>query len=237
MGTVFKRKVNRNGKLVELERYYIEYRGLDGRRKREAAYADRQASVQKLAQREREVARCEVGLADPYAEHRKTPIAQHLADYETHLRAKGAGGKHIRDVVARLQRTFAFLKVRTVGRLRGDAVERFLLHLIGEDGLSKSTRNQYLTDLRAFLRWGVRAERWPQDTLQHVRPLRGQDDVRRRRRAFTEAELKSLFEAAERRPVAELLKRAPKASEATIRKIRHAGRGRAVSYRLMAYSG
>ena len=237
MGSLFRRKKTLPDGRTELaDKYTIVYEDSEGRRRHENAYSDKAASKQLLAQREREAARQEVGLTDPYAEHRKRSLTEHVQEYESHLRAKGATAKHIRDVVSRLKRTFEGMGVARFDSLRNEATERFLLALGESEGLSKRTRNQYLTDLRAFVGWGIKTRRWPTNPLASVKPLKGEDDVRRRRRAFSEDELQRLFLATETRPVLDVLKR-KKVTDKARRKAELEGRERALCYRLMAYAG
>ena len=229
MGTVYKRKGSKKWK--------VAYRDAEGRRRYETGYTDKAATQQLLAKREREAAQGEVGLVDPYAEHRKKPITEHIDAYEAHLRAKGAGKKHIRDVRARLKRTFKGMSCSRYGKLSAKRAEEFLLNLVEVGNASKKTRNQYLTDLRAFTKWGVRARRWGTDPLEHVKPLKGDDDIRRRRRPLTEQELGKLLQAAEVRPVKEYRDKHPNASPEPLRQKLREGQDRALLYRTMAYVG
>src|SRR5947209_4415566 len=36
------------------------------------------------------------GISDPFEEHRKRPLVEHLTDFETDLQAKGAMAKHVK---------------------------------------------------------------------------------------------------------------------------------------------
>ena len=238
MGTVFKRTRRLpNGEIEVAEKHTIVYVDASGRRRYEAAYTDKRSSEQLLAQREREAARLEVGLSDPYAAHRKRPLAEHIAEYAEHLRAKGGGAKHVRNVKGNLESAFSFMGATKIGQIKPGGVERFMLHLGESAGFSKKTVNDYLANLRAFLKWGVRTQRWPNNPIESVRSLKGEDDIRRRRRAFSEEELGRLFEAAETRPVLELVKRRKPVSDEARRRAGVEGRERALAYRLMAYQG
>src|SRR5260370_13255959 len=44
------------------------------------------------------------GLSDPFEQHRKRPLLEHVADFEAYLKAKGNGAKHARDAAARVRR-------------------------------------------------------------------------------------------------------------------------------------
>ena len=237
MGCLYRRKTKRNGEITESKRWYVRYRDCAGQLRYKAAYTDKTASLQLLARLEREAARQLVGLADPYAESKKKLISDHVEAYETHLQSKGAGAKHVSDVVSRLTKLFAAISVAKIADLTADGAEAFLLSLVRDQGISKSTRNQYLTDLRAFVRWGVRTKRWQDNLVESLRPLRGDDDIRRRRRPLSEEELGRLLDAAERRPAAQYLKTHPAASPERIGQLKIAGRKRSLLYRVMAYTG
>ncbi|NQT93601.1 MAG: hypothetical protein HQ559_12650, partial [Lentisphaerae bacterium] len=157
MGSVYKKKIVKNGKEQLSEKWHICYFDANGRRRYKTAYRDKQASEQLLALKEREVARGEVGLVDPYAAHRKMPISRHVDDYEKHLRTKGACDKHVRGVEAGLRRAFKSMNISVIGNLTAERAERFLLRLIEENGISKRTRNHRLAQMRSFVRWGIQA--------------------------------------------------------------------------------
>src|SRR4051794_23725485 len=67
-------------------KWYAQFVDADGKRRRIPLFVDKGASLQRLAELEREAARGRAGLVDPYARHRETPLAEHVAAYEAHLR-------------------------------------------------------------------------------------------------------------------------------------------------------
>ena len=237
MGTLYHRKFRKDGKSYTSDKWYLAYFDADGRRRYEAGYTDKEATRQLLAKREREAARQEVGLHDPYKEHRRTLLTKHVEEYRDYLRAKGSGRKHRGAVKSRLDRAFQAMGISVISGLSAERAERYLLQLVETGGVSKKTRNQYLTDLRAFARWGVRSGRWPVNPLEYVKPLKGEDDVRRRRRALTQAELRDLLEAAERRPVEKYKADHPKAAAKRLAELAEKGQERALLYRVMAFTG
>lgn len=68
--------------------------------------ADRQAAERMLRKLEADAALAGVGLADPFAGHKKTPLADHLSDFAAHLRAKGSTSEHVAQTIARVMALF-----------------------------------------------------------------------------------------------------------------------------------
>ena len=67
---------------------------------------DKQTAERMLRKREADQGLAEVGLTDPFAEHRRRPLADHLADFAAHLRAKGDTEEHVRLTAARVTAMF-----------------------------------------------------------------------------------------------------------------------------------
>jgi len=61
---------------------------------------------------------------------------------------------------------------------------------------SPRTLNHYLTSLKSFLNWLVRHEKHERNQLGFVQTLDASDDIRRKRRAFTDAEIVRFINAA-----------------------------------------
>src|SRR5262249_59061205 len=80
-----------------------KYRAGDGTPKKVPLCADKTASKQMLAKLVTDAKLTAVGMGDPFEEHRKRPLAEHLEDYRRHLEAKGNTGKHVRLTVHRAQ--------------------------------------------------------------------------------------------------------------------------------------
>ena len=76
-----------------------------------------------LADLVRKAERAEIGITDPYEEHRRRPLAEHLADWQAALLAGGATPKHVRQTVACGRRVvegcgFAFLADFSASRVQ-----------------------------------------------------------------------------------------------------------------------
>jgi hypothetical protein len=68
--------------------------------------SDKSVAKVMLADLVRGAEKGEAGMVDPYEEHNKRPLLEHLADFETELRARGNGPTHVHDVIARLRALF-----------------------------------------------------------------------------------------------------------------------------------
>ena len=86
--------------------------------------ADKGAAKSMLAKRLTDSALGTVGLGDPFAAHKRTPLSQHLADYKAHLAAKGDTAGHVDLTADRIGAAFAGCGFRTfadvdAGRVAG----------------------------------------------------------------------------------------------------------------------
>jgi integrase len=183
-------------------KWYGQYVDADGKRRRVPLCSDKVAALQLLAELERTAERQKVGVIDRFAEHRKASVEQHVTDYETHLRNKGASAKHLKETMRRLRAVLSYGAVRTLGDLRPEVVEQFLAGL-GDEGTSARTRNTYLSSVKAFSRWCVRSRRLGEDPLTCLQGASG--DAVRQRRSLTEPELAKLLQVARERPLVEVM--------------------------------
>jgi integrase len=90
----------------QLSKWYVEYRDADGRPHKVPGYTDKKATEQLAARLERDAARQQEGLVDPYAEHRKRPLAEHLADYKKDLESQDNSPVYVSMAVSRLESLF-----------------------------------------------------------------------------------------------------------------------------------
>jgi integrase len=186
---------------VRARKWYGQYVDLEGRRRRTPLCTDKAAARQMLAQIEREVALGKAGVVDPYREHRKAPIRDHVAAYESHMRNKGACRPYVKEHVRRLRLMLEHGKVRTLGELTADVVESYLTVLTGR-GVGTTARNNYLHSAKAFLGWCVDTWRTGENPLTPVKRVKS--ELRRHRRALTEDELVRLLRTARERPLVEV---------------------------------
>src|SRR5262245_14534154 len=89
--------------LLESKKWYVKYKDADGKEQKVPGSTDRGATEQKAADLERRAARRATGLVDPYEDHRKRPLAEHLADFRAALKAKGNTPEYVALVLGRLE--------------------------------------------------------------------------------------------------------------------------------------
>ncbi len=170
----------------------------------------------------RRVERQKVGLIEPTDEHRRKPIAQHVADYEKHLKAKANAPRYIDLAIGRLKALLAGCKFKSIGQITPSGVANWLRSRREANAFGKATSNDYLVAAKAFCNWLVRERRFGHNPLAHLQRLNTETDVRRKRRVLTPEELELLIAAAEK---------------SKGRLGRMGGADRAIVYRLAALTG
>lgn len=65
--------------------------------------ADKTVAQLKLAELVKRAGRERLGLFDPAEDHARRPLADHLNDYEAHLRQRGNSPEHVRGTVAQIR--------------------------------------------------------------------------------------------------------------------------------------
>jgi integrase len=90
---------------------------------------DKQAAQRMLRKLETDAAMSDVGLADPFAAHRRRPLADHLTDYAAHLAQKGDTADHVRQTAARVRALFDGCGFRLIGDVNAARAGEWLLAL------------------------------------------------------------------------------------------------------------
>ncbi len=70
-----------------------------------------------------------VGITDPYADHRRRPLAEHVDDFGRYLSGKGDTPRHVREIVARCKAVLAGIDADAFEDLQPSAVVEFLASL------------------------------------------------------------------------------------------------------------
>jgi integrase len=94
-------------RVEESRKYYGLVPQPDGRRKAVPLCPDLGRSKQLLNKLLADAAMRHHGMGDPYAEHRKRPLADHLADFRRELEARGNAPRYVSAVVSRLEALLA----------------------------------------------------------------------------------------------------------------------------------
>ena len=176
-------------------KWYVEYRDGQGIRRRVPGYTDKQATQQLASDLEKRAAREQSGLVDRFSEHRKRPLAEHLADWRTALVAKGGTKKHADMSASRAQRVLSDCRFIFVPDLSASRVQTCLADYRSE-GLSITSSNHHLQAIKAFCRWMVLDGRAAESPLSCLGLLNARTDRRHDRRALSNGELVTLLDTA-----------------------------------------
>jgi integrase len=201
--------------------WYIGWTGADGTRHRKRIGRDKRAAEAALAAEQDRVARARAGVADPAAGDAARPLAALAAEYHAALEARGRDDEYRRAVRRHLAAALPACGWHLWPDVRPHALEVYLGGLRA-GGRSPATVNGHLRTVRGFVGW-VADRLGAADPLRKVRPLNAEVDRRRSRVLLTDAEFGALLKAAEA---------APRRARALV-----TGPGRAVLYRVAAYSG
>ncbi len=202
MASVFKQKytvAGNNGKRIckQSKYWYIDYKTADGTRKRVKGFKDKQATVQLAAKLEKEAELGKAGIFDKYAEQRKRPLKEHLADFKASLEKKGNTVSYVIQTISRIEKAFKQCKFIFWNDITADEVENFLSDL-RDNGASDQTSNYYLQSLKAFCKWMVKRKRAGESPLT---PLDNRTITNKgKRRALSSDEVRKLLEAKESEP-------------------------------------
>ena len=179
----------------ESKRWYIKYRDANGIERRVPGHRDKEATRQMAARLEREAARRQEGLTDPFAQHAKTSLTEHLNDFERHLEAKENTPRYIKLKVGRVRDALTNVPLVLASDIASGPIERWLAQK-RQDGLSARTVNFYLSAIKSFTKWMLRDERIARDSLAHMTSkLPVATDVRRKRRSLSSKEFGRLIQA------------------------------------------
>ena len=141
---------------------------------------------------------------DAIARHHTATLTTQFADYEAHLRAKGATAKWIGEVRRRLETVASECGFSRLADLQTHKVERWLnAQAEADDGPGARTRNAYRSALIAFGSWCVKADRLASNPFARLPRANEAADRRRQRRAMTTDELTLLLRVARWRPLAD----------------------------------
>jgi integrase len=191
--------------LIESPVYIAKYRDGHGVvREVSTKCRDEQAARRVLADLERkaELIRSGVITADEadVARHNAVPLAKHVEAYGEHLRLKQVAAMYHYNTLRHLNIVAADCGFSTLSDLRRGPFERWLLGKAKAD-MAPRTRNGYREALVGFCNWCVQTRRLTHNPFAAVPKANEKIDLRRKRRALTEAELTKLLRVAQSRPV------------------------------------
>jgi integrase len=205
MASIFKR-TDRNG--VASKNYSIRYKDEHGKWRTVAGYSDRQATLTKMRELERET-ECRIrGLVDPYEAPRQQTLAQHVDAFRRHLISQGDCSDHIDRTTARVEAIIAGCRFTRINDLTAhdadDKVSRYLKSRreAKENKLSAATSNHYLTAIKGFCNWATAGGRMPASSISRIKKTSTEDDDSRKRRAASDAQFQKIIKVARKGAVA-----------------------------------
>ena len=207
-----------------------------------SGYSDKRATEQRAAEEQAAIDRGEVGLVDPFAEHRRRPLADHVEAYKAALEGRNRTSKHVRMTSARLLAALAAMKATSLDHLNLGSAEVALGDLMNtpnEKGkkLSPRTRDHYAASLREFGSWLVDANRLPANPFAKLGRVATDADVRVTRQALTGEQVLQLAAAAATRPVQEYKRTHPAATTDELEVLAKQGCHRGLLYITAALTG
>ena len=156
-----------------------------------------------MKQRARRAAR---GDGDPYEDHRKRPLSEHLEDFEAFLESKGNTASHVSLTVNRVSAAIEGCGFKRLADLNAGKVANWLSDRRKPKkshdgdvvlGLGIVSSNHHLVALKSFGNWIVRDRRSPENPFAHLSRMNARVDVRHERRALSPEELSELIRATE----------------------------------------
>lgn len=186
----------RTTKTYHAKKYTIEWKDAEGRTRRLQAYESEAATKQKVAEIERQLEFGEVNLVDPFAEHKKRPLADHLADWLATLETERKDPMYIYNARKRLGKMFTACGWTRLSDINPNGFTTWRNRTANPaEGKAPGpvTLNQYLQTARTFLNWCVSTKRCKVNPLSDVALIEESDDIRRERRAFSDDEIAALL--------------------------------------------
>jgi len=179
------------------------------------------AAEQMLAELVKKAEMGKAGMGDPFEEHRKRPLAEHLADFRRFLEAKGNTPKHARQTCRRAEASISGCAFVFMADLSPSAVIDWLATEREAGRLTIQTSNYYLRDLKSFCRWLVKDRRAADSPLAHLSGQNAAVEDHRERRHLEPDDFAAFIEVARHGKV--------------VRKL--PGPDRAMLYTLAAFTG
>lgn len=151
-------------------------------------FTDSVASLQRLAELVTKSERSESGVLDPFEEHRRRPLVEHVEDWGANLRNRGKGEKHVKATTACVKRIIDACHFERSSDISASKLEQFLADL-REPGPARSldpAKEEYKKkELAAAL--GVNATALPSLVKRHRLAAKGVGKARRYPRETAQA--------------------------------------------------
>jgi integrase len=179
------------------EKWWARYRDAHGVTKRVALSENKNIAQRMLAEIVQKVELEKAGVLTDTEKHVKRPIAEHLNDFECHLRAKNNDPRYVNESLNKIRRMVSYCNWRRISDLTAQSVEAFLTNLRTAEKRSIQTQNHYLIMIKSFCNWLIANERLVKSPILKLKSLNMKTDQRHHRRPLSEDEFQRLIEAAE----------------------------------------
>jgi integrase/recombinase XerD len=179
------------------KKWWGRFRDENGAERRVPLAVDKGAAQTMLNELVKKAERRAAGQDDPFEEHRRKPLAEHLLDFATHLTNKGSTPDHVKLTKQRAESIIRRCKFQRIDDINASRVQEALGQLRAE-GRSAASSNHYLRAIKMFTRWFVRDRRAADDRVAHLSMLNAKTDLRHERRTLEPELLAELIDAARR---------------------------------------
>ena len=155
------------------------------------------AAEQRLAALVRGAEMGQAGMADPFSDHRKRPLEDHLADWAAVLEARGCTAKHVGMKRSQVGKLLEACRFALMAHLSASKVEQALAEMRArQPRFGIQTSNHHLASIKQFARWLVRDGRAAENPLAHLTGGNVALDRRHVRRELTDGEMQRLLDHA-----------------------------------------
>ncbi len=236
--TLYRPQYTRDGKRTKARVWHVRANVGGRKRQKSTGCRDKRAAEEKARAIVRRWERRAAGMRDPFEDAQALPLAGHVADFESVLRARGVSEAHVADRMTHLRAFVAEKAPRRLGDLEPASASEWLSSIKGPKLGARAVNKRYQA-LRQFGRWLVKSRRLTHDPFETLKPLNEDTDRRRVRRALSAGELAQLLDAAARRPLefAQKQRVTKGVSAAEEIRLRALGRARALLYAMAAGTG
>ena len=180
--------------LKPAKKWYAQYTDALGRTRRKPLATNKEVAQRMLGDLMRKVERERAGDRDPFEDHRRKPLAVHLTDWETALRAAGRTDDYVELKLTRVRQAFEGCQFVFLGDLSAERLGVFLAGL-RDAGRSVQTTNDWLQAVKQFARWVVDHGRAARNPFTTLKPGNAGTDPRHNRRALSPDEVARLLDA------------------------------------------
>src|SRR5262249_26487899 len=133
---------------------------------------------------------------DPFAEHRRRPLAAHLDEFQAALIARNNTCKHANITFQRAKAVLDGCKFKVFAEVQMSRVAAWLAEERKAGRLNITTSNYYHRDTKSFFNWLVKDGRAPHNPLAHLPYPNNATESRRERRTLAPWEFEAMLTAA-----------------------------------------